>query len=347
MTKNQFTNDTDRIPKFFLLWHNGNYSIVKINGIDCLALRPSDWPRLYKPDFENEPPIMRPGKPSEWDVSPFVHLANLNIDKNEEILNFTRKWGLLGLWKVDDFKEWHPNGEHFFRLKRAWLRSQGHNEHEIESIIKKDLIYYDPFAEKFYEEYLEISETSSDSPEANSAWKRYDFTKWKNNREPLEAFKEAAAQFQGVVEYLRNEGNITNTIDNKIESVFDSYLSKCTPTCYYVEGTGRIPSWRTPSLLHLCYAMLWKEVTKLGKYIRCEYDKCNRLFLPEKNNKTYCTEACRKNAGRMKNYNDTKIAKRLYLQGYSVDDIAKEMKTGVERVKNLLKKEIINNGRND
>ncbi|WP_226655883.1 hypothetical protein [Pseudalkalibacillus hwajinpoensis] len=47
----------------------------------------------------------RPIKSSEHDdAAPFVSLAKLNTENEDEILQFANKWGLLGLWKEKEYK---------------------------------------------------------------------------------------------------------------------------------------------------------------------------------------------------------------------------------------------------
>ncbi|MDR9755788.1 MAG: hypothetical protein RJR35_03445 [Thermoanaerobacterales bacterium] len=85
------------------VWYSRNK-----DGFFLSAVRDSK-PEWYQPT-EYRSPEIRPNKPKDWNIAPHLHLANLNLEKQDEILEFVNCWGLLGLWNVKGegwgFSEW-------------------------------------------------------------------------------------------------------------------------------------------------------------------------------------------------------------------------------------------------
>lgn len=116
MMRPERPTDNDYLPLFSTSWFTmKNYRITERNGIQYLVAEGGTEPKHYQP-FEANPPQKKerhgqPLYPEDWNCLPHVNLARLDVNKTEDVIEFANRWGLLGLWKVNDFKGWSLPGD--------------------------------------------------------------------------------------------------------------------------------------------------------------------------------------------------------------------------------------------
>jgi hypothetical protein len=85
-----------------------DYVIKKVDGFECIMPNhgiKKEEVKHYVP-MENKQEINRPNNKEELiENSPHVHLANIDVNNQDEILHFVNTWGLLGLWRVQKYSE--------------------------------------------------------------------------------------------------------------------------------------------------------------------------------------------------------------------------------------------------
>lgn len=268
MRKDNPTNK-DVFPLCSTSWYRTQYKFeekVRFNYIVATeGIQKEEW---YQP-FNVEIPEKQPCHPNEWNTIPYIHLARLNVEKPEDILDFVNRWGLLGLWKVKEYCEW----------PRPWLA-------DLES---KPLHIDKNFKIAFSGHYI------NNKFKGKSYYLRF--------QEPVAAFARAAKEYQYMYDLLKGD------VDQKSEAegFFNKYLSDCFPVTWYIDKWTT--HWQTPSLLHTCYLLLWTDVLALRKYRRCQNQRCNKIFLLSRRGEDYCSFRCKENAKRNNRYHNVEKRK--------------------------------------
>lgn len=97
-------------------------------------------------------------------------------------------------------------------------------------------------------------------------------------------------------------------------------------------------TWRCDSLLSSLYMMLFIDITRGVHTKRCTHKKCGKYFESSTKENKYCTEACERKARQQRYRERIENATRLYHEGKTVKDIAKEVGTEESQVVKWLEK---------
>lgn len=246
-------------------WFRLSYEVVEGDGIAYItpAGGPLEGGVWYQP-LAIPPPAKQPRRAVEWQGWPHTHLARLNPRRTEDVLEFTVKWGLLGLWNVKSYQKW----------PWPWwgeFKSEDINVH-----------YVNPAGKGPY---------------------RY--------REPVEAFRMAAEEFQHFISLAAGERapgyrHAPKTPEDRksaAQDILNRFLRDCHPVTWYTGPKGKwYTFWQVPSLLHCCYLLAWLELTGLREWRRCAHRPCGRFFVAVRPNERFCSEQCGDNSKRLAYY---------------------------------------------
>lgn len=269
------------LPVQATVWFRLEYELVEENGETYIAAtgRPFDIQKaLYQP-FDLPPVTKQPLRPEGWQEWPHLHLARLNAKSSEEILGFVNRWGLLGLWNVENYCEWRPPGEEYEPYRVRGVKFS----HETW------------FSKHF----------------ANPVYKNSREHKLHLYREPLEAFVWAAEEFQHFVTLANGEkpegyryvSEKPEDRKNEAQDILNRYLAGCRPVSWYTAKPEQWAThWQAPSLLHYCYLLMWFDLTGLRQYRRCQHRPCGGVFIATRPNVDYCSTRCYENAKRLRSY---------------------------------------------
>ena len=187
-------------------------------------------------------------------------------DEEDAILAFVSKWGLLGLENIPHWRRWHPIWQppadplHSMRTTPSrWFR------------VRVRLPVED----------LETGETASQLVMRPC--------------EPLDAFRQAALEFQEAAALLTDPLSTSNV--NEFTWRAMTYLQGMTAYPYLDGGTGGVTmTWNIRSLLDALYFRLMLDLAEKGSpgLRHCKRIGCGRLFLPRYVDDVYCSAACRK-----------------------------------------------------
>ncbi|TEB08627.1 hypothetical protein Psch_02193 [Pelotomaculum schinkii] len=252
-------------------WYHSKYTLKENNGIVYLVAEGGTKPEPYQP-LEAQPPKKnnrnsQPYYPEEWNCLPHINLARLDLNNQNDILDFVNRWGLLGLWEVKDYRYWS-----FWPYERFIM-------------IHKD----NPVVKTFSYHYINPDFMDGRS---RSHHQRY--------REPLDAFIKAAQEYQNCITLL--EGDADDKSD--AQDLLNKYISDCHPTAWYITEPKEqwTSHWQSPSLLHTCYLIRWMDLISLRDYKRCKHKTCRKIFIAERPNERYCSFRCKENSKRLRNY---------------------------------------------
>ncbi|NSW84280.1 MAG: hypothetical protein HPY90_13600 [Syntrophothermus sp.] len=266
------------LPVQATVWFRLEYGLVEEDGITYIAAtgRPFDIQKnLYQP-LALPPITEQPKRPEGWQRWPHLHLARLDAKSPEGVLGFVNRWGLLGLWNVEGYREWRPAGEEYkpYRVKGIKLQ-------------------HDTWFSKHF-----ISPA-------------HEGCRYKMYREPLEAFIEAVKEFQHFValangekpEGYRYAPKKPEDRKSEAQDILNRYLAGCRPVSWYVAAPEQWSTyWQAPSLLHCCYLLTWLDLTGLRQYRRCLHRPCGGFFIATRPNAAYCSTRCYENAKRLRSY---------------------------------------------
>lgn len=268
-------------PMKAMSWWRLKYTLTEEDGVLYIAAKdepcPSDcW---YQP-LDVPPPKKQPRSPEGWRGWPHLHLARLDPNNPEDILAFTNRWGLLGLWNVRNYREWTPF---------LWW-----GDTRIAQIEGKGEIH------AWW--YLNPAFEGRPGP-----WRLHRY------REPVAAFAAATEDFQDFVSLVRGEKprglsgrhvpEDPNDRKTVAQDMLNHYLTECSPVAWHLGNKrGWSARWQVPSLLHTCYLLVWLDVTGLREYRTCAHTTCRRIFIPTRPNVRYCSELCHENAKRLRFY---------------------------------------------
>lgn len=218
-------------------------------------------------------------KPDEPERPPHEALIDLDLNDKNAICNFCNTYGLLGLREIPVWKREAPSGA---------PSKMPIDIEEVKGGLPSELVL------RLKAEY---------SPEdIYSGW--YDYPGIEGGHdlyrrcEPLEVFIKAAAQYQEAVNkiFQAKESADEKTIQwILIDLMLTSWKAGgCNPYPVYKNRKWQM-GWSVRSLLEACYLRITLDLTEgKGKYRRCNYKKCNRIFLAH-NIQYYCSVRCRKN----------------------------------------------------
>jgi len=252
------------------------------DGFFLSAVRDSK-PEWYQPT-EYQLPEIRPNKPKDWNIAPHLHLANLNLEKQDKILEFVNCWGLLGLWNVKGegwgFSEWPWP---YIGRKPKMYQEGGFSKKEFSSW------YINPYYE-------------NKKGEGGYYLHRY--------REPLDAFIIAAKRFQKFMCLLNGTPDKKPTPDqqSKAQDILNSFIADCRPVAWYVAEPEESwkSHWQIPSLLHACYLLTWFDLCALRSYRVCNHKPCGNIYIASRDNQAYCSDLCQNNAKQYRKYHNKK-----------------------------------------
>jgi hypothetical protein len=255
--------EKDTLPLQAVSWFRLDYSMVKKDNELYIATHKDSTVTKYQP-FDTQPPKDKKGRnygqpeyPEEWNDLPHLHLARLNTEKEEGVLDFVNSWGLLGLWKCKDYLNWPLFSHH------------------------KEFSYRDKDGSVFSSSYI------------NSVIERKSRFYYHRYQEPLIVFIKAVKEFQQVITLL--DGSLDDKSD--AEEFINKYIAECKPVTWYVSQPEQWTThWQTPSQLHTCYLLIWMDLLGLRKYRYCKHDSCGKIFIQGRPNEDYCSFRCKENA---------------------------------------------------
>jgi hypothetical protein len=274
-----FPEKNNIVPLETTAWFSLQYQVRdNRDGLFLSAIRDSK-PEWYQP-MEYRLPEKRPNKPEGWNVAPHLHLANLNITKQDEILEFVNRWGLLGLWKVE--------GEGWGFSGWPWPYVGGKPRMYQEGLFgDKEFSFW--YINPYYE-----------NKKSGYYLHRY--------REPLDAFIMAAKRFQEFIRLL----NGTPNNKSEAQDIANYYLLDCHPVAWYAAKPEESwkSHWQIPSLLHACYLLTLFDLCALRSYRVCKHKPCSRIYLAKRDNQLYCSDNCQNNAKQYRDYHSKKRSKK-------------------------------------
>ncbi len=266
-------------------------NITEVFTIKTIVTNTDEPVTMYDP-LKFVPPEKKPKKSlsEEHLWGPHVHLMNLDLEDENEILIFVHRWGLLGLWREDSYKNLPPDEfppyppDTFSPLVKQ----------QLAALSKKEIWY-------------NVEKKGPSIP--------YEL-RW---AEPLAYFKQAARDFQEMVKILKeadplSEDNkqISANLDanNKLQEI----LQGVSPKAYIHKGEGKL-FWHYDSLYKAIYLLTALEWTA-GKYgfRRCAYKKCGGFFVPKTDRDIYCSTSCSGKQRRNKNYHSMERPKKILIK---------------------------------
>lgn len=273
----------DILPLYTTAWFQLDYSLEEKGGIFYIVAKENSRPEYYQP-LEAQPPKNKKGRPYKqphypegWNELPHIHLARINTEKTEDILEFVNRWGLLGLWRVEKYREW------------PWPL-------HVDS--KKQSIYQGkPLEGKFLKCYINPTFENK-----KSEFYPHRF------QEPLPVFIEAVKEFQDLFTLL--EGDVNQK--SEAQDLLNKYIRECYPVAWHITEPKEqwISHWQTPSLLHACYLLTWLDLIAVCKYRRCKYYHCQKIFIVKHPGEEYCSFRCKENAKRFRYYHNVEKKKK-------------------------------------
>ena len=212
-------------------------------------------------------PSKLPRSRDEWKEAPHTHLARLRIGTAaapgdaSEVLEFVNRWGLLGLWRVDNYRLMVPS---------LALENRG---------IFKPLD--GPPCSAWYRVVPPLP-------------KHHPLARW---CEPLDVFVLAVQQYQRFCAILageteRSEGAEDRSSLRRFEAVYELFPQGVELRPGLGPGDRWELAWRCPSLLHACYLRMYLERWGGGRVVRCGFEGCGRLFTTRDSRQTYCSVRC-------------------------------------------------------
>ena len=259
-------------------WFRFRCKLVEEKGIIYLAASEDAVPELYSP--LQLPPLGEPfGRPEEWKSWPHTFLARVNPQDPASVLEFVDVWGLLGWWGVQNYRWWPWP----WRGRREPYRVRGAKlEHPT----------------WFSRHYINPTYEGERGRRHLLAF-----------REPLPAVSMAIEEYQRFAAMAAGEPapHAPKTPRDRKSAALDilnKYLADCRAMTWYEAAPEEKwrPFWQAPSLLHFCYLLAWFDMTGLRQWRRCAHKPCSGLFLTARRDKIYCSERCKENAKRLRNY---------------------------------------------
>lgn len=250
-------------------WFRLKYTLKEHNGIEYLVAEGETKHEFYQP-LGAQPPKKnyrngQPYYPEEWNCLPHINLARIDLNKPEDILGYVNNWGLLGLWKVKEYREWSfPLYERSFYTDKA--------TGEVYSLHYINPAYKDARSRFYYHRY----------------------------QEPLDVFIKAAQEYKNLMSLLEGDADDKSYA----QDLLNKYITDCYPVTSYITEPKEqwFSHWQTPSLLHTCYLLRWMDLISLKDYKRCQHKTCSNVYIAERPNEKYCSIRCKENAKRLRNY---------------------------------------------
>lgn len=235
----------------------GSYEISSIGNLRIIRAKVGSSFNFYSPiEFQGN---FRNSQPKKREIlEPHTHLANVNLKKEEEIINFVNKWGLLGLWKDENFK-----------IRNPFLAP------------KKNLVEH-PLGKPFSPYYL-----------LSTYYPKEKFSFLEKFCEPLELFEEAASQFQELYKMLSQEKSpelIFHIVDSfKLEG------AKTKPLFNNKRDRWDF-GWECNCLYHWCYLLSYLDLVEGSIFKRCAFRSCSSFFSAFNPKAKYCSQTCKESA---------------------------------------------------
>lgn len=293
----------------YSVWYRGRYRVIEDEGVPVVAPDPEVSLEGYDPIEEAPPLSIRPRRREEHFQTPHLHLAYLGgLDPltEQDVLNFANRWGLLGLWRVEEYRLFVPT------LARMKQLSGGGDSKGI--VIRLD----------------------------GSPCSRWYGGYGQPNQEPLEAFAQAAQDFRVALDMATEVTSQRNHYWQMVEVAARLRLDGCRMVPFFRLGRWRL-AWQYPSLLHALRLRAILDLTGGTGLRRCKRRRCGMLFIPPANTTgptaEYCSDACReseKKARQRANQRRAAIAEELYKQGMSPADVAAELDVSLETAEEWL-----------
>ncbi|MGE5483678.1 MAG: hypothetical protein ACM3X4_01530 [Ignavibacteriales bacterium] len=222
----------------------------------------------------------QPEGPNSMDqqYAPHVHLARIDPDSEEDMLNFVLSWGLLGLWKVPSYREKSP----------ALAPDKGFKESLFSDRISQWYIYkpYEGQPGKQFHQYCEPVDLFAEAVrDYQQLCERIQDTR----SLPVEAYEVK----NGVLRITKPEQNLALPIDAPydVEQLFLLNDVHPIPLYDYKErhwGLG----WDCPSLLHWIYLRTLLDLLGGHGIRRCAHTNCGRFFLAHGSRDRFCSASC-------------------------------------------------------
>jgi len=250
--------------------------------------RKPEWYDVLTEWRANAPAKQPKGRDSaEQDYAPHVALVNLDPSKEEAVLRFVNKWGLLGLWRVHRYKA----GAGLFASHKAGPRDwEGREEHSGWYIW-----------DEFYRQ-------------SNKGLYMHSFC------EPVELFRLAAEKYQLLYAFLLvakgddipaamrarlvEAGFVAEDEEvlrdpqhavREAELHLSGWLQECAHPrpIYDAEKKAWLFGWQCNSLLGWVYLLTFLDLMQGRTFRRCARRNCGKLFIPTRPNRKWCSTACR------------------------------------------------------
>lgn len=272
-------------------WHCFEYEIQELQTADQekrgLFLLPQKRAEIhyYDPlDVPSEPPSQPQGNKLEsFKYAPHIHLANVDLADNEEVLSFVNSWGLLGLWHVENFKDGRPtmDPDPSVSPPGQGIFDEGYQE------------YARCYVYKPYEEDRNVHNL-------------------KKHMEPLEQFKAAARGYQEL------HGHISESKDDwRKTSLIDKWfrLQEIHPKPFFNKEKKQWEfGWDYKALYHAIHLLTYLDLVEGRSYKTCARGKCQRTFQQTRPKQKFCSKNCA-NAQHKVNQRRRDMETLLHLQG--------------------------------
>ncbi|WP_102347273.1 hypothetical protein [Bacillus sp. Marseille-P3661] len=276
----------------FSPWFRTQYHLVKDeDGVEFICTKGIETVDLYIPeDFHPEDKIA-PYRELHMKSTPYVALARLDLDDNEQILEFANTWGLLGLWNVTKYNQ----GDDVLKRYKFRINEIFEDPTKTGRNAKREPLHLFIKAAKDFQEYLALltkyRETQSNLLLGQEKIKSItDDIKKTVQEKQLSQLANKHKVSRRVVE------NIVwlNSVQLQLTAERNEILKGNTSPQYYI-STYNIEDqagWYFNSLLSYCFL-------KTGEinFKRCEWRKCNKLFISKNPKSVHCSTACKNSKG--------------------------------------------------
>lgn len=294
-------------------WWRFEYYIVYVDSVPVISVKPGTVPNgrfdLYSPFEAGAAPGEQPAAKDEHKETPHGHLALLNPDDEREVLEFVNRWGLLGLWKVDEYRMWP--------FPAVAMPDIGAYTYEkIDTPTGQATI---GLGDDFSLWYLT-------NAKSESAF----FIEPHRFREPLALFARAVRQYQALCDVISSDDETPRPFYDRDGNLISNLAEECVPV-FDRAGAGWNMAWSCPSLLHTIYLRTMLDVTQRRRLKRCARKNCRAFFVPANPRAEYCSEACG-NAQKQADWRLRERARRLVDKGQSFEEVAKTLNVSARDV---------------
>lgn len=92
------------------LWWRCNFELVKDGPLWVIRPVVDSFVEFYLPLTAGEAPSKQPARPDDEAQNWAPHVSLARVRNEKEALAFANKWGLLGLWAVERYRDFIPDG---------------------------------------------------------------------------------------------------------------------------------------------------------------------------------------------------------------------------------------------